>query len=323
MDQDIKIEVFSGDSLLHRETDVKPIIEGYLWERDVVMLFGSEKAGKSIMALQMAANISAGGMFLGKYQCAKKPVVYLQTEGKKDETPMRLENMMRAVSVDKNYFYRIYKKFMPLDIPEYMAALDKQIEALPVKGGVLIIDCLYMAMLGDLNDNEAVRKFIGYLSHLLEKHCLTCILIHHAKREGRDDKGQIVELGDKSSYGSVFLRANVDHILFLDQQKDKTRVFKCDTQRSGQVTEREELVLVQPSPLFFQVKGALTASQETIYWHLRQGRKTKTDLRKITGLSDSSIDAGLKELVYSSRINIVDEEKSSHGSPQKVFGVLK
>lgn len=319
---DIKIEVFTGESLLQRDTEVLPLIEGYLWERDVIMLFGNEKAGKSILAMQMACNVSAGGRFLGKYQCVKRPVIYLQTEGKKDETAKRLESMMKAVGVDKNNFYRIYKKFLPLDVPEFIQALDRQIGTLPIKGGVLIIDCLYMAMMGDLNDNEAVRKFIGLLSHLLERHSLTCVLVHHAKRESRDEKGNELSLGDKSSYGSVFLRANVDHILFLEMQKDKTRVLKCDTQRSGLVSEREDLILIQPSPLFFQIKGSMTPAQEIVYWYISKERITKPELVKLTGLSESSVDNSVKCLVSDNRINIVDEQKSHSGSFVKVYGVL-
>lgn len=319
---DIKIEVFTGDDLLRRETAVLPIIEGYLWERDVVMLFGNEKSGKSIIALQMACAISSGMNFLGKHKCIKKPVVYLQTEGKKDETAHRLENMLKVYPADKTMFFRLYKKFLPLDVKEYAEALDKQLEEMPIKGGVIIIDCLYMTMLGDLNDNEAVRLFIGLLSEILEKYVMTCIIIHHAKREQRDDKGDEIHLGDKSSYGSVFLRANVDHILFLEMQKDKTRIFKCDTQRSGKVNDRVDLILIQPDPLFFQVKGGMTASEESILWHLKHKKMGKTEIMSTTGLSETTVDKGLKDLIYSGKINIIDEEEINGGSRRKIFGVF-
>ena len=71
MTDEIRIELFTGDNLLQRETDVLAIVDGYLWERDVVMLLGSEKSGKSILALQMAMNISMGTPFLDKYICLK------------------------------------------------------------------------------------------------------------------------------------------------------------------------------------------------------------------------------------------------------------
>jgi RecA-family ATPase len=321
--KDIKIHVSTGDDLFKRDTEVLPIIDGYLWERDVVMLFGNEKAGKSILALQMACSISSGDLFMGKFKTIQKPVIYLQTEGKKDETPKRLEDMNRAIKLDKVKFFKLYKKFMPLDIPEYAEALDLELSAIPIKGGVIIIDCLYMTMLGDLNDNEAVRVFIGLLSEILEKYLLTCVLIHHAKREQIGENGNIVQLGDKSSYGSVFLRANVDHILYLEMLKDKSRVLSCDTQRSGKVSERESLVLMQPSPLFFKVKGELPASEESILWHLNSKNMAKSEIITMTGLSETTVEKGIKELIYNGKINIINEEISHSGSPKKIFGVIK
>lgn len=321
MSEIIKIETFTGERLLERETNVEALIDGFLWERDVVMLLGSEKSGKSIIGMQMLSALSAGGLFLGKYQAKKVPVLYLQCEGKKDETPLRLENMMKGVSLDKDYFIRMYKKFLPLDMDVYMHELSAEISKLPIKPKVMCLDCLYMAMSGDLNENEDVRRFIQKLSIILELHKMTCIIVHHAKKEEYFE-GKEVEKGDKCSYGSVFLRANVDHILFFNMNKDKTRTLSCSTQRSGKVAENETLVLVEPSPLMFQIQGAYTGSEETVLWHCTKARVTKAELIKNLGYSESTIDRALKTLIYSNKINIVDELKSVHGSPQKVYGVL-
>jgi RecA-family ATPase len=319
---EIKIEVYYGDSLLKRETNVQEVIESYIWEKDVLMLLGSEKAGKSIGALQMCAAISSGGLFLGKYKCQKLPVLYLQLEGKKDETAMRLENMMKAVSVDPNYFFRAYKKFLPLDIPEYCTALEKLIVSLPVRPKVLCLDCLYMGMEGDLNDNQAVRKFIANVSPLFERYGLTVIIVHHAKREEYFE-GKKQDKGDKSSYGSVFLRAYVDHIIYLDKHNDKTRTLTCSTQRSGKVSEAETLVLAEPSPLFFKIKDKYSGSEESILWHLERANHTKGELIQITGHSESTIERGLKTLIFEGAANILDERDTKTGSKEKIYGILK
>lgn len=318
---EIKIEVFYGNNLLKRETNVTEVVGSYLWEKDVVMLLGSEKAGKSIAALQICAGISSGGLFLGKYQCKKLPVLYLQLEGKKDETAMRLENMMRAVSVDPNFFFRAYKKFLPLDIPEYCKALENLILSLPVLPKVLCLDCLYMGMEGDLNDNQAVRKFIANVSPLFEKFGLTVIIVHHAKRDEYFE-GKKQEKGDKSSYGSVFLRAYVDHIIYLDKNQDKTRTLSCSTQRSGKVSEAEKLVLCEPSPLLFKIQDKFSGSEETILWHLKTGNHSKADLIKITGHAESTIEKSIKTLIFEGMTNIVDEVDTKFGK-QKIYGIIR
>lgn len=316
----IKIESFYGDDLLKRETECKPLIEGYLWEGDVIMLLGSEKAGKSILALQMAAALSSGSMFLGKYKCEKTVVAYIQTEGKKDETAIRLENMMKGLDLDPYYFQRYYKKFLPFNIPVYMKALQREIDAMPVTPRVLFLDCLYMSMVGDLNGNKEVRDFIAALSMLLEKYKMTCVLVHHAKRD-EFFEGNTIAKGDKVSYGSVFLRANVDHILYLEMLHDKTRNLTCDTQRSGRVVEKEKLVLLHPAPLLFKIMDKLSGAEETIFFHLKKNDYSKTDLSIVTGYSDSTIDRAVKVLLESNQINILREIKSERGFPTKIYGI--
>lgn len=320
--KEINIEVFYGESLLQRDTNVEQIIEGYLWDRDVIMLLGSEKAGKSIAALQMCSGISSGSLFLGKYQCKKLPVLYLQVEGKKDETPMRLENMMKAVSVDKDYFYRAYKKFLPLDLEEYRDALDHKIASLPITPKVLCLDCLYMGMEGDLNDNQAIRKFIANVSPVFEKYGLTVIIVHHAKREDFF-QGKKIDHGDNSSYGSVFLRAYVDHIVYLDKHADKTRTLSCSTQRSGKVSENETLILIEPSPLFFRIRDKFSGTEETILWHLERINMSKKEIMGMTGYSESTIERSLKTLVFEGLANIVDEKDSVSGSKEKIYGIIR
>ena len=315
---DIQLEVFTGENLFERETNVERLIEGYLWERDVVMLLGSEKAGKSILGLQMAANLSTGTKFLDKYPCKQCAVLYLQVEGKKDETPIRLENINLAIPLDKTRFYRVYKKFLPLDILEFKVALEKTIEGLLVKPEVLIIDCLYMSMSGDLNENQDTRRWIGATSEIFEKYKLTVVLIHHAKREIFFE-GAKVEIGDKSSYGSVFWRANVDHIIYLDMKRDKTRTLSCETQRSGKVADTESLILIQPTPLFFKTQSALTASEETILWHLRKRPMTKIEIAEVTEYSDSTIDRTIKCLAIANFIDIKETLGGKHGSPLKIY----
>lgn len=321
MESDIKIESFTGYRLFERMTECEAIIDGYLWDRDVVMLLGSEKAGKSILALQMASAISSGGLFLGKYQCKKEVVVYLQTEGKKDETAMRLENMSKAVSINPTFFHRMYKKFMPFNIPEYVTALEYEFQRMMIAPKVLIIDCLYMAMVGDLNSNTDVRAFIAALSSLLERYKMTCILVHHSKRD-EYFQGEQVTKGDKSSYGSVFLRANVDHIIFLDMKKDKTRTLGCDTQRSGKVVEKESLVLVEPNPLLFKIASGFSGVEETILHHCSVKPHSKTEMEKVSGYSESTIDRSVRVLVSSGKLNIVNEVKNDRGSYTKMYGVL-
>lgn len=321
----IKIESFTAETLFETDGKTQPIIEEFLYERDVVMMLGSEKSGKSLIAMQMGMEISTGGKLFDKYQCTQKKVLYLQTEGKKDETVDRMLNMAQVIKVDSNFFVRSYKKFCPLNVPEYLSALELLFEEKQMYDGVFILDCLYMAMVGDLNDNEDVRDFISALSYLLEKFRLTCIFVHHSKRSEYID-GKEIKKGDKSSYGSVFLRANIDHILFLDMcGKTKVRTLSCDTQRSGKIAEPESLILIEPSPLHFKILGdkMRNAKEESIMYHLSKSDLSKDQLIELTKIPKRTIDGYIKSLLSDSLIDVVDEVKAVHGSNQKIYGKVK
>lgn len=309
------IQHYTGDRLTEAESVPEPLIQGYLYPGDLIMILGSEKAGKSILALQMAANLSSGTPFLGKYKTKKSCVAYLQTEGKKDETAFRIQNMMKTIPFDKDNFHRLYKRFLPLDVPEYLNKLDNMLASLNPKPEVLFDDSLYTTMTGDLNSNEDVRKFLFAYSMILEKYNLTSPMIHHAKRD-EFFEGKKTQLGDKVSYGSVFLRANVDHIIFLDMQKDKTRTLSCDTQRSGNVAEMERLVLIQPKPLQFKLQGSYTASEETILSNFVVTCSRST-ISKNTGLSDSSIDNAIRKFLIDERIKEIGTTEGLH--PEKTY----
>ena len=296
-----EIKHYTGETLTYAEELPDPLIEGYLWPDDLIMLLGTEKAGKSIVALQMAACLSSGSLFLEKYKCKKTPVAYLQTEGKQDETAFRIQHMMNAIDFDKNYFHRLYKKFLPLDIPEYMSGLDKLIQVLNPRPKVLIVDALYTSMAGDLNDNKDMRAFLFSYARLSERYSLTTILVHHAKRE-EFFEGQKVEKGDKVSYGSVFLRANVDHIIFLEMQRDKTRTLSCQTQRSGKVAEKEDLILIQPNPLYFEIKGDYKAYEEIVLANYKLQPDTRSGVVKRTSLSESSVKQATLHLLRDKKI---------------------
>lgn len=317
-----KIELFWGDDLLKKDKDIIPLIDYFLYDRDVIMLLGSEKAGKSIAALQMACCLSSGANFLGKYPCKKVAVAYLQLEGKRDETAVRLENMMKTIPADPLFFFRLYKKFLPLDVVEYKNMLRRLLLDLPMIPRVIFIDCLYMCMEGDLIDNKDIRKFLSALSEILEEFRMTCVLIHHEKRETIFE-GETVNMGDKGSYGSVFLRAFVDHIVYLKMNKDKSRVISCDTQRSGKIAGSEELLLVQPTPLFFKIKGRFTPAEEAIQHLLDFERLTKDEICVRLELSASCVEKAVRFLISEGIINVVDQRKLESGQFANVYGTIK
>src|SRR3990167_3579460 len=289
----------TGDALwTHPETN-QAIVEGVLWEGDVLMLLGSEKAGKSILGLQLAFCLTSGHPFLDKYAVTMPcSVLYIQTEGKPSEMVDRMLAMRDTLAIDDTRFYHLHQRFLPLDTEEIIIRLMQEIDKLPQPPKVIIVDSLYTSMLGDLNDNKSVRKLFTMLSSLLDRYKATLILIHHETKEARTDEGTLIERGDKGSYGSVFLRAWCSHILYLKKHKDKSRTLTCDTQRSGKVLEREDLVLVEPHPLCFELAGNISPYVHKVRAILEQAPKggwLMEELLKQTDLSRTSIEKSLRQ----------------------------
>lgn len=286
-----------------------PLIEGVLWEGDVVMLLGSEKAGKSILGLQMAFCLSTGAPFLDKYVIPHPtPVMYIQTEGKENELVERMRHMANTLDIDETRFSRVFQHFLALDDLGTVTKLIQGMERMALPPKVLVLDSLYTSMVGDLNDNHAVRRFITAASEFLKRPGTTLVIIHHETKEQWED-GRVLDKGDRSSYGSVFLRAWVSHILYLKKHKDKSRILSCDTQRSGKVLEREELTLIEPNPLCFQLKGDQTPSAELTYKHLEASAQvpmsqglTREQLKDRTGLSMAAVEKGLRQLLVAKRV---------------------
>lgn len=315
----LKIKSYVGETLRSDSKPPETIIENFLWKEDCAMLLGSEKAGKSIMAQQMFCNIVTGEPFLGKFAVLKPgPVVYLQAEGKRDEFVDRLNKIGLSFNkpMDDKQFLHIFKKYCPLNIPVFMNAIIEKIDAQVAIWGcepvAICIDSVYKTIDGDLNENRDIINFSNCIDELISRYHCAILLIHHDAKEWRDEKTkESLDRGDKGAYGSVFLRAYVDHILYLNMLKTKARTLTCDTQRSGKAhPEVIDLLMIQPSPLCFQIKGDYKPSTEVIIHQLRlNGRMTYEHLELITGLAHITLQQGMAVLIQRNVVEFFDDSE--------------
>lgn len=312
----LKLQAYCGDTLRANSTPPETIVENFLWKEDAAMFLGSEKAGKSILAQQMFCHIVTGEPFLGQYAIQKRgPVVYIQAEGKRDEFVNRLNNISMSFHrpMDDSQFLHIFKKYCPLNVPIFMQALFEKIDAQVKIWGcnpvAICVDSIYKAMDGDLTQNKDVIGFTNAIDDLISRYQSAIVLIHHDSKEWRDEKTkQEMERGDKGSYGSVFLRAYVDHIVYLKMMKDKSRTLTCDTTRSNNTQQEAlNLLLVEPKPLVFQLKGDYRASAEVVLHQLRINFQLPyTTLEANTGLSRATLQQAMHTLIKTSKVEYVD-----------------
>lgn len=259
MQRESEFKVYTARELLsERSIEDKYLVEGMLWEYDHVFLVGADKAGKSILSLQMACALSCGDAFLSMYEVPEPvAVLYIQMEGKKQDTIERLKGMIneQGVSCDPDNLHIMYCKDLPLDTQVGFDTLNLALRKLS-NIRVVIIDPLYMAMVGDLNDNKDSRNMVKNIRALGDIHKVAFLINHHEHRAPKTKEGAIIaEKGSDSIFGSFVWRAFADHVLMLKVKPDERRTLTCSTQRSGKVVKDLELDLIGPYPLYFVIIG--------------------------------------------------------------------
>ena len=168
-----------------------------------------------------------------------------------------------------------------------------------IKPDIVIIDPIYFAFTGSLNEDEDVRAFLGNIRTFKDTLDCAIILVHHTHKTRLNYKGNVIEEGDEALFGSKFLKAWADHILlFMFDQKSKLRTLSCNTQRSGDIIESCELKLNEPEPLYFE-KVDKEATKDLLVVDLLKREEFKEgllveDIRKKLDLSSSGFYRSIK-----------------------------
>lgn len=293
--------VYTGEELMNLDMPKREfLIDRYIRERDSVMLVGDEKSGKSILAFQMMCSMTSGHPFLDKFNVPRElRVVYVQMEGEIEDTYDRLQRMTQIVDIEPSNFLMYYTGNLSLDDPnEVIPFADMFREFNP---DIIIIDPIYFALSGDLNDNLAVRAFTSNLRAIKNKLDCAIMLVHHTHRLRHNIKGDILQEGDEAIYGSKFFKAWADHILFfVYDKKNVKRVLSCSTQRSGNIHENVHMKLIQPEPLYFEEIDQNPAREAVVLDAIARSNNNglnMAELKANTGLAESTLYQSIALLV--------------------------
>lgn len=308
--------IYTLNELLAEVDESKPLIEGLLWERDNVFIVGHEKAGKSILGMQIAFALTSGQALFGEFNVMRKcTVLYVQTEGKLSETKDRTSQMMKVNDVDNEKYFLAYEPSIALDTIDGYERFVKKINDRGIKPDVIILDPLYHSMSGSMIDEQDSRKMTVNLRRLSDLYDATIIVVHHTHKPIRSREGDLIDEGDNAIFGSFVFKAWADHILLFKKVKDKTRILSCDTQRSGKVMGREELYLVGEPYLSFERKSDENKPYElTVRKTIEkaEGGITRVELMTVTNLSASAVDKSVRKLIKAGEV-----EKVPGGYPVK------
>lgn len=171
------------------------IIQGYIPELAVILLFGRGGMGKTTLLMQIFGAVSKGLDLFG-IRTSKRPVIYVDYE---NSLPVLAE---RCRNIDTSGILFLDSSCKPpqLDRPERREYLDL-LKAHP--GAVLIFDTLKSSHSGDENDSQAMSVVMGFLRDLRDAGATLIILHHTPKGNARQYKGS----------GAIFDLC--DHVLAL------------------------------------------------------------------------------------------------------------
>jgi hypothetical protein len=231
----------------------KWLVEGIIKEKDSVILVGNEKSGKSLFIFQLICSLTSGQPFIDTYAVTKPTkVAYFQLEGELEDSQDRMIRLSHTLELHPDLFHIYFYGPLELQSEERMEAVRETI----IKNGkpdILIIDPVYFAFSGSLNNDDIVRNFIGNIRKLKEQLDCAVILVHHTHKQRWATDGFQIDEGDDAIFGSKFLKAWADHILlFMYDAKKNIRTLSCTTQRSGDIIKKCELTLIEPDPLYFE-----------------------------------------------------------------------
>lgn len=171
------------------------IIQGYIPELAVILLFGRGGMGKTTLLMQLFGAVAKGVDLFGIHT-SKRPVIYVDYE---NSLPVLAERC-RNIDTSGIHFLDSTSKPPRLDKPEKRQYLDL-LQTYP--GAVIIFDTLKSSHSGDENDSQTMSGVMSFLRDLRDAGATVIILHHTPKGNDRQYKGS----------GAIFDLC--DHVLAL------------------------------------------------------------------------------------------------------------
>lgn len=300
---------YTGKQLLEMKLKKRDwIIKNLIRYKDSVILVGDAKAGKTLLKQQLICSLTSGHPFLDKYDIVNPcKVIDIQLEGELEDTQDRFKRMISTIDFNPEMYHILFDAPLELNTLQQTFKLIKKIgnQCNGKPPDLIFIDPVYFAFKGSLSDDLLVRLFLGNIRIIKETFDCTMVLVHHTHKIRINwQTGELIDEGDEAMFGSKFFRAFPDHILMLVyDKKNDLRVLTCSTQRSGEITDRTQLKLIQPEPLYFKEVDEQPTREDVILEWLRKAKEkdingfTYEDIEQNTDLSKGTIYSSLKILV--------------------------
>lgn len=203
--EEMKTPLFRPWTALADEPEADFLVAGIIPYGAITLLVGRPRAGKSVLARQLATAVSSQEDFLGWKIKENAPVMYWVTmfgEGR----PRSFYEHLKALGAKEG----IYVHFG--EIPRWETWLEAEIERLHAR--LLIIDTLRGLKNIDWNDYAAATHALEPIAKLSVRLQTAVVVVHHA------GKSEVTSDITRAALGSTGVTGSADVVLLMDREAD-------------------------------------------------------------------------------------------------------
>ena len=189
------------DELLSVETPQREMLfDPMIPEGGYIVLYSPPKAGKSLLALEIALTVATGEARMGQALRDPHSVMYFDFENGRSDIRERMEDMgfsqgdPRLPLLRSHFHYLSFPPMDPLDTPKGGADLAVAVEKLRPK--LVVIDTAARVVEGEENSSDTYRRFHRHSATLLKRLNIALLMIDHSGKDpGKSVRGTSDKVG--------------------------------------------------------------------------------------------------------------------------------
>lgn len=212
--------LISATELMKQPSHIEWLIKGWWQSEALIMVHGPSGCGKTFLVLDKSLSIATGQPDWMGFRVKQAPVVYLAGEGHRGISA-RLVGWAQHRGIKELSNFWISSSGTDLNKPEGLNFAVDNINRLPTKPGLIIVDTLHRFLDGDEDSTVDARSMIKSCDYLRELYGCSTLLVHHTGlSESAQDRGR----GSSSWRGALENEINVKNkkgSIVISQKKMK------------------------------------------------------------------------------------------------------
>lgn len=208
------------------------IIDRFLPEQSLALLFSPPGLGKSFLALDLVASLATGTPWLGLHPVRKGPVIYIAAEGASG-FGLRVAAWRAYHKIPEECLRDLVVVSEPINLRDtkMVDGFTTTARRVHKRTAVVVVDTLARCMDGAENVGKHMSDVVVSCARIQTMLGATVLLVHHTPKHGKGPRG----------HGSLLAAADVAYGLTRHEVNPDSVVLTCE--KAKDIAEPEPLVL--------------------------------------------------------------------------------